>query len=63
VDNGEGPKIAQKGPKGPKESKKAVQKRSRRVLRLPSHATGLRLCSPFNTTLILTEKLHQDSVG
>ncbi|EGO30300.1 hypothetical protein SERLADRAFT_375527, partial [Serpula lacrymans var. lacrymans S7.9] len=57
------PKSAQKGPKGPKESKKAVQKWSRRVLRLPSHATGLRLCSPFNTTLILTEKLHQDSVG
>ncbi|EGO18482.1 hypothetical protein SERLADRAFT_404219, partial [Serpula lacrymans var. lacrymans S7.9] len=58
-----GPKSAQKGPKGPKESKKVVHKRSRRVLRLPSDATGLRLCSPFNTTLILTEKLPRDSVG
>ncbi|EGN91207.1 hypothetical protein SERLA73DRAFT_80905 [Serpula lacrymans var. lacrymans S7.3] len=42
---------------------KSVQKRSRRVLRLPSAATGLRLCSPFNSTLILTEKSPRDSVG
>ncbi|EGO26125.1 hypothetical protein SERLADRAFT_384380, partial [Serpula lacrymans var. lacrymans S7.9] len=58
-----GPKSAQKGPKGPKESKKTVQKQFRKVLRLPSDATGLHLCSPFNTTLILTEKPPRDSVG
>ncbi|EGO19634.1 hypothetical protein SERLADRAFT_402204 [Serpula lacrymans var. lacrymans S7.9] len=47
VDNGEGPKESKK---------KVVQKLSRRVLRLPSDATGLQMRSPFNTTLILTEK-------
>ncbi|EGO18399.1 hypothetical protein SERLADRAFT_404367 [Serpula lacrymans var. lacrymans S7.9] len=48
---------------GPNRVQKASKKRSRRVLRLPSAATGLRLCSPFNSTLILTEKSPRDSVG